>query len=78
MRQESSTWFNGFNEKFFFDKGALLSQIHPKMKYFYALFYFPVRFKSNLNLVQRQYFLCEGIKNYSKYVSYEEWENEKK
>lgn len=29
-----STWFDGYNEKFFFDKGAIIACAYPKIKYF--------------------------------------------
>ena len=34
-----STWFEGYNEKFFIDKGAWLSAAYPKLKYVF-IFYF--------------------------------------
>lgn len=34
---KESTWFSGYNDKYFFDKGALMSAIYPKSKYFMAL-----------------------------------------
>lgn len=33
----SSTWFNGYEEKFFFDKGALLTAISPRHRIFMIL-----------------------------------------
>lgn len=30
--KDSSTWFSGFNEKYFFDRGAMLSCAFPKLK----------------------------------------------
>lgn len=35
----SSTWFKGYNEKFYFDKGVYLALAYGKMAYFY-MFYF--------------------------------------
>lgn len=29
-----STWFDGYNEKYFFDKGAIIACAYPKIKYF--------------------------------------------
>lgn len=31
VKQESSSWFNGYNKKFFFDKGAIFARINPKL-----------------------------------------------
>ena len=41
-----STWFEGYNEKFFIDKGAWLTTAYPKLKYI-LIFYF-VLTSSNL------------------------------
>lgn len=35
--QETSSWFLGYNEKYFFDKGVLLGNVFPKIKYLVAL-----------------------------------------
>jgi len=32
-----STWFDGYNEKYFFDKGAIIACTYPKIKYFLIL-----------------------------------------
>jgi glycosyltransferase involved in cell wall biosynthesis len=32
-----STWFDGYNEKYFFDKGAIIACAYPKIKYFLIL-----------------------------------------
>ncbi|PFK38341.1 glycosyl transferase 2 [Bacillus cereus] len=37
VKQEKSTWFNGYTEKLFFDKGVLLATVMPKIARFYAL-----------------------------------------
>lgn len=42
--QDSSTWFEGYSDKFFYDKGVLLGCLFPKMKYLF-LFHFLFRFK---------------------------------
>ena len=34
-----STWFNGYNEKFFYDKGALLYQLHRNMSPLFIFIY---------------------------------------
>ena len=37
ITQEDSTWFHGYTEKYFTDKGALFAAAMPKMCYAYAL-----------------------------------------
>ncbi len=75
VKQETSTWFTGYNEKFFFDKGALLSNTFPRLKYLLAIFYFPWRFKKNTTLTINKTIslMLIGIKAYSRGYSYEEW-----
>ncbi len=75
VNQENSTWFNGYDEKFFFDKGALIGQIHPKTKYLFALIYFPLRFKSNIPFRIKQKLLYKGMNSYKKGIDYNYWEN---
>lgn len=36
VKQESSTWFRGYDEKYYRDKGALFAAALPKMCYLYA------------------------------------------
>ena len=33
MKQETSSWFTGYNDKYYFDKGALLERNFPKISY---------------------------------------------
>ena len=65
VKQETSTWIRGYNEKFFYDKGALLSQIRPKTKYLFTLFYFPFRFKCKLSYLKKVRLMCAGIREYN-------------
>ena len=44
MDRSSSSWFEGYNDKYFFDKGALLAAIFPKTHYLFA-FVFACKFK---------------------------------
>lgn len=37
VKQEESTWFRGYNEKLFYDKGVLLSTVMPRLAEIYAL-----------------------------------------
>ena len=42
--QKISTWFTGYNEKYFFDKGALMEALFPGLRYLLNCLYFPARF----------------------------------
>ena len=37
VKQETSSWFNGYTDKYFFDKGALFAAVFPYGCYIYAL-----------------------------------------
>lgn len=47
VRQHKSTWFNGFTDKFFIDKGALFRALSPKM-YHLLLLQFALRKKRSM------------------------------
>lgn len=47
--KDSSSWFSGYNEKYFYDKGAFLAHCFPKLKYLYVL-YFAFRFRNRTEL----------------------------
>lgn len=64
-----SSWFQGANEEFYFNKGAYLKAVHPVMTVVYDL-YFLVRVQSNLSLKQRWLWLRKGNKAYRKGLSF--------
>ncbi|NLB61863.1 MAG: glycosyltransferase family 2 protein [Clostridiales bacterium] len=74
VNQESSTWFNGYDEKFMFDKGALCSALFPAMKYF-AGFYLLVKFSRRATIKKSNCFkaMLAGIKCEKNMISYQEW-----
>lgn len=39
VKEEESSWFRGYNEKYFYDKGAYLSLAAPKLKWLYMLYF---------------------------------------
>lgn len=47
--KDSSTWFNGYNEKYFYDKGAWIACAFPKLKYLVSL-YFLYRYRKMTNM----------------------------
>lgn len=73
VSQKKSTWFSGIDEKFYFDKGALVGQIFPVIKYLLMFFYFPFRFNSKYSYLTKVKYLYYGAKNYKKGISYEKW-----
>ena len=39
VKQEESSWFKGYTDKFFIDKGVLIANAFPVMKYFLILYF---------------------------------------
>lgn len=68
--KDSSSWFTGFNEKFFYDKGALLATAFPICKYLTACV-FAIRFKkTDLPLLKRFRLMIYGMKNVKQLIPY--------
>ena len=61
--KDSSTWFVGCNEKYFYDKGVLMRYLFPKAPHIMAL-YFAIRFKrsTELDVLQRIRLMQEGVR----------------
>ncbi|TCI29645.1 glycosyltransferase family 2 protein [Exiguobacterium sp. SL-10] len=67
IKYRPSSWFEGYTEKFFLDKGALFAAISPKISYLIAA-QFLFRKKSiveNLGKKKVWGLLCRGIKEFS-------------
>lgn len=75
---DKSTWFNGYNKKFFFDKGALFTAINPKIRHFLILQYL-IRHRDVLTDIKFREafkFMLEGSREYLKdKVMENEWIN---
>lgn len=60
-----STWFRGYDEKFFFDKGAWLKEAYPKAWFIYMWYFvykFYIKEKIKINKILKNIFL--GIRDY--------------
>ena len=70
----NSSWFVGYDEKFFYDKGAWLKAAYPKT-YFIFMWYFVFKFFNKSKVVPFKVikYLFQGIKNYKKFLSYNEF-----
>ena len=70
---DHSTWFSGFNEKYFFDRGALLACTFPKAKHLMK-WYFLWRYskKTELPLGTMLKLMNSGIKAFPEQRGYEE------
>lgn len=68
---DTSTWFTGFDEKFYYGKGAFYEAVHPKMKYFW-IFYMAVRtYKyKEIDFWQKILWMQHGTAGYKKLLDY--------
>lgn len=62
--KDTSSWFVGYNEKYFYDKGVLLRKLFPKIPYLMAL-YFGLRFKRETTIgpMKRLQLIYKGIRS---------------
>ncbi len=71
--KDSSTWFTGYNEKFFYDKGVLMGFLFPKLKYLMALYYgFRLKNRTQLSFAKTIKYITCGVKNSKALKSYNE------
>lgn len=71
---EGSSWFKGFDKKYFFDTGAYLAAAHSKLKRLY-MWYYPLRIntKSEIGVLSMIRWINRGIKGYGMGLSYEKY-----
>jgi glycosyltransferase involved in cell wall biosynthesis len=67
VKQIESTWFEGYNSKFFFDKGAFYEAAFPKLKYLVSIYY-AWRFKTLTDNTFLNILRCmfDGMKDFRK------------
>lgn len=60
--KDTSSWFRGYNEKYFYDKGVLVRKLFPKTAYIMAL-YFGAYFKreTDIGLIKRLELVYRGV-----------------
>ncbi len=65
-----STWFKGYTDKFFFDKGALFCALSPKFKHLQCIQYL-IRHKKirNKGFFKTLSIMFKGVKDYEKNIS---------
>ena len=66
-QQAQSSWFNGYNHKFFFDKGALYCALHPRLKKLYCLRYvicYREKYVKQYRMLDALHAMYEGIEAY--------------
>jgi glycosyltransferase involved in cell wall biosynthesis len=71
--KDSSSWFVGYNEKYFYDKGVLMRRLFPRTAYLMAL-YFGIRFKreTKLGAFARLKYMLTGVRLGKRMIPYGE------
>ena len=67
----NSTWFNGYNEKYFFNKGALFTAINYRLRHVLCLQYL-IRHKvvlTNYKLFEAYKIMLKGSKDYLNFIN---------
>ena len=69
--KDTSSWFVGYNEKYFYDKGVLVRHLFPRCAYIMAL-YFGIRFKreTDLSCIERLRLVYAGVRGGKKMIPY--------
>lgn len=62
-KKNQSSWFSGFNEKYFYDKGAFLEYFSPNAKYLLAVYFaFHYRGKTDISFRHRLKLMHQGMR----------------
>ncbi|MBE6682883.1 MAG: glycosyltransferase family 2 protein [Ruminococcaceae bacterium] len=69
--KDTSSWFVGYNEKYFYDKGVLVRTLFPKTAYLMAL-YFGINFKreTDIKVFDRLKLIYSGVRGGKKMIPY--------
>lgn len=70
---DNTSWFSGYDEKFFFGKGAFYSACHPKGKLPWMLYFaFRTHRRSKLSFTQKLKWLRLGGKSFASLTGFDE------
>ena len=74
LYSEKSSWFKGFDEKYFYDTGAFLAAGFSRSKHLFK-WYYPVKLVEKSDLKFKNIVRCinDGIKGYRNTLSYNEY-----
>lgn len=74
VTQTNSTWFNGYDEKYFYDLGANLTARYGLIKYVYQ-FYYPYRLhkETKLSVLEQLYYINAGMRGFKKSMGYNQY-----
>lgn len=70
----TSSWFQGYNELFFFSKGAFFASSHPKTNWLWMLYtWLRNRHRSKISFTMAMQWMQKGAKGFQLGLSYDEW-----
>lgn len=74
VSQANSTWFRGYDERYFYDLGANLTARYGFIKYIFQ-FYYPYRLRqvSNLSIWQQLYYINAGMRGFKKSLGFSQY-----
>ena len=74
--KDASSWFSGYNEKYFYDRGAMVACVFPRlkhlMKYYFA---WKLTKKQNVQIKKVLRYMNMGIRGFKTQAAYEQQEN---
>lgn len=74
IEQSGSTWFDGYNNKYFYNMGAYLYVVFPKLKWIFKYYYvYRLNSVTELSIKEQIKWLNNGMKGYKNELSYEEY-----
>ncbi len=73
---ETSTWYTGRDEKYYYGKGVFYQAVRPKLKYFWMMYFCLRTFKhKNISVKDKLRWMCRGAKGYKDLMSYDDYVN---
>ena len=73
LSYKSSTWFDGYNEKFYFGKGACYYAQNPYTFYIWVLYTSLKKFKDSINFFEKIKWMKNGKKAYKEMLDFDEF-----
>ena len=71
---EKSSWFDGYNEKFYYSKGVFYSASHSKTRFFWSLYFALRTYKlGNMRFREKMKWMKNGGIGYRKMLSYDDF-----
>ena len=68
----NSSWFTGYNEKFFYAKGVYYRAMYPRSQWLWRL-YFALRLRSSLSFPEKMRWMKWGSRGYEQMVSFDDF-----